>query len=574
MQQSRLRSLLSSLYGAERCDEILRDLNQIIEKYRNRILPPRANGLNERDAILITYADQVQEPGQLPLATLGAFCSAHLGGIVSGIHILPFYPWSSDDGFSVIDYQAVAPQYGTWDDVRGLGARFRLMFDAVVNHASAESAWFQGFLRDEPDYQDFFIAVQGSPDLSTVVRPRALPLLTTFSGPDGNKKLWTTFSADQIDLNYHNPRVLLQIMDLLLFYASQGAEFIRLDAIAYLWKEAGTPSINLPQTHWIVQLMRAVLDEAAPHVMLITETNVPNLENLSYFGDGRNEAQLVYNFPLPPLVLYAMQSGNARVLGEWASGLRLPAPQVTFLNFLASHDGIGLNPLRGILPDSEIEALARRIEAAGGFISTKTNANGTQSPYEMNVNYFDALNSGQLDMPESVQIDRFVSAHAILLAFQGMPALYFHSLFGSRGWPEGVKQTGKNRTVNRQKLGRAELEGELAEPGSRRAQVFGRLAQFLKVRAEHAAFSPQAAQRILRGPDGILIIVRGEAEAGKAVLCIHSVRGQDQQVQLNSSEAGLEPGKDVRDIITGRQFAGGQQLTFDLAPYETLWVTT
>ena len=307
------------------------------------------------------------------------------------------------------------------------------MFDAVINHASAEGGWFQSYLRGEPDYKDHFIEVRGDPDLSAVVRPRALPLLTKFDTPHGSKMLWTTFSADQVDLNYHNPRVLLDVLDILLFYASQGAEFIRLDAIAYLWKEVGTSCINLPQTHWVVQLLRAVLDEIAPHVMLITETNVPNLENLSYFGDGSNEAQLVYNFPLPPLVLHALQTGEAGVLSKWASGLELPSHKVTFLNFLASHDGIGLNPVRGILRESEIVALAQRVQASGGFVSNKSNANGSVSPYELNINYFDALNAAEHAEELPVQIDRFVTAHAILLAFMGVPAIYFHSLFGSRG---------------------------------------------------------------------------------------------------------------------------------------------
>src|SRR5690606_35016656 len=108
-------------------------------------------------------------------------------------------------------------------------------------------------------------------------------------------------SADQVDLNFKNPAVLLATTRALLFYVEHGAKFIRLDAIAYLWKEIGTPCIHLPQTHQVIQLMRAVLDEVAPDVRLITETNVPHPDNISYFGAGTNEAQLVYNFALPPL---------------------------------------------------------------------------------------------------------------------------------------------------------------------------------------------------------------------------------------------------------------------------------
>ena len=160
--------------------------------------------------------------------------------MVDDIHLLPFYPYSSDDGFSVIDYKQVNPALGTWDDVARVGQNFHLMFDGVINHISAQSAWFKAFLQDDPKYRDYFIVVEGEPDLSQVVRPRTLPLLTEFTTPSGAKKVWTTFSADQIDLNYANPEVLLDIIDVLLFYVAHGAELIRLDAIAYLWKEIGT----------------------------------------------------------------------------------------------------------------------------------------------------------------------------------------------------------------------------------------------------------------------------------------------------------------------------------------------
>ena len=573
MENQRIRNLLSQIYGLETGESILRDLRSIINKYRGEMPGPRGSGLNERDVILICYADQVQEPERAALTVLEEFCTSRVKDVVSGIHILPFFPWSSDDGFSVIDYRKVAPQYGDWSDVRRLGETFRLMLDAVINHASAESAWFQGYLRGEQTYDDYFIEEHGNPDLTAVVRPRALPLLTKFDTSRGSKALWTTFSADQIDLNYHNPRVLLEILDILLFYASQGAEFLRLDAIAYLWKEAGTPCINLPQTHWMVQLLRAVLDEIAPHVMLITETNVPNLENLSYFGDGSNEAQLVYNFPLPPLILHALQTGNASVLSNWASTLRLPSRNATFLNFLASHDGIGLNPVRGLLPESEIGALAQRIEANGGFVSNKSNANGTVSPYELNINYFDALNAVEQREDLPVQINRFLAAHAMLLAFMGVPAIYFHSLFGSRGWLEGVRQTGKNRSINRQKLLRLDLERELDEPHSLRAQVFHRLSHLLQIRAEQAGFSPQASQRVVESQSDVFVLLRQPAGFGQAVLCVQNVSRDRTEAQLDLSGTSLASAPVLRDLINGREVAGGKSLSLVLEPYESAWLT-
>jgi len=562
----RLLEHLTGLYGAEAAPALHARLRERLNAYRGRIPAPPVNALTERDALLITYGDQVTEPGAAPLRTLAAFCDRHLAGVVSGVHILPFYPWTSDDGFSVVDYRAVDPALGTWEDVARLRS-FRLMFDAVINHASAQSEWFKGFLAGDPRYRDFFITVEGDPDLSRVVRPRALPLLTRFQTAAGARAVWTTFSDDQVDLNYANPEVLLEIVDLLLFYAERGAAFIRLDAIAYLWKEIGTPCIHLPQTHRIIQLFRAVLDEAAPHVRLITETNVPHRDNVSYFGDGTNEAQLVYNFALPPLTLHALHTGEARVLSEWAASLSLPSNQVTFFNFLASHDGIGLNPARGLLPETEIDALVARARAHGGLVSYKHNADGTQSPYELNINYFDALSNPNGAEPLAVQIDRFMCAQAILLAVVGVPGVYFHSLFGSRGWPEGVRQTGRNRTINRQKCEREALERELADPASLRARVFSRYRELLRARAGTSAFHPHGRQQVLDCGDAVFALLRTSPDGARRVLALHNVSARPQQVRVPVEAAA--PLNQRRDLITGQSIAAA---SVTLAPYQAAWL--
>jgi glucosylglycerate phosphorylase len=481
--------------------------------------------LTQRDALLITYGDQVRETGVAPLQTLGEFLDEHAGA-VSGVHILPFYPSSSDDGFSVMDYRAVDSQVGTWDDVCRLGRRFDLMFDGVFNHVSAQSAWFEAFLRDDPTYRDWFITIDGDPDLSQVVRPRALPLLTTFQTGAGEKRVWTTFSADQVDVNAHDPDVLLALIDVLLFYVSQGARFIRLDAIAYLWKEIGTPCIHLPQTHRAIQLMRAVLDEVAPDVLLITETNVPHRDNISYFGDGSNEAQLVYNFALPPLVLHTLATGDATALTRWAATLDPPSGGVTFFNFLASHDGIGVNPVRGILSQPEIDALVARASAHGGYVSYKQNPDGSKSPYELNVSYFDALSDPAADEPEEIQIRRFLVAHAVMLAVPGMPGIYFHSLFGSRGDRAGAEASGIPRRINRQKFGRAELESELADPSSRRARVLSELSALLRQRQASAVFHPAGRCEVMSTDPRVFAIRRTSPDGTETALCLHNTSAE------------------------------------------------
>jgi glucosylglycerate phosphorylase len=565
-ERDAIRDHLIALYGPATGRATYKRLASSLARFPQR---DTVSELTSRDAILITYGDQVREPGVAPLRTLSDLCRKHLLGVVSGVHLLPFFPSSSDDGFSVMDYRAVDPALGRWDDVARLGDYFRLMFDAVINHASRQSAWCQGFLRDVARYRDYFITVEGDPDLSAVVRPRALPLVTVVQTLSGPKKVWTTFSDDQIDLNYANPDVLLEVLDILLFYVRQGAEFIRLDAIAFLWKEIGTSCLHLPQTHRVVQLMRAVLDEVAPHVRLITETNVPHRDNISYFGDGYNEAQMVYNFALPPLTLHALHTGIARALTEWASGLSLPSEQTTFFNFLASHDGIGLNPARGILSEVEIAALATGVEAHGGFISHKTDPDGSRSPYELNINYFDALNDPHAGEPLTLQVDRFMASQAILLAMRGVPGIYFHSLFGSRGWPEGVAQSGRNRTINRQKLDLAVLEADLADPRSLRAQVFGRYARLLRARAASPAFHPNGDQQVIPLGDALFALLRTAPDGSAAVLCLQNVSDRPQTARGIVESSGM--GK-LCDLLTGRKLQVGRDGAGELAPYQTLWL--
>jgi sucrose phosphorylase len=561
METRKIHELLIGLYGHGAGASVFEQLIHIIENFNARDLTSHPGGLDQRDTILIAYPDQIQQEDQPPLAALADFCRARLTGAITGIHILPFYPWTSDDGFSVVDYREVDPRYGSWQDIRQLGQNFKLMFDAVINHVSVKSLWFQLLMQGDREHRDYFILPAENDDLSQVVRPRALPLLTEFHTTQDVARVWTTFSADQVDLNYANPKLLLEILDVLLFYVSQGADFIRLDAIAYLWKEPGTTCISLPQTHAIIQLFRAVLDEVAPHVMLITETNVPHAENISYFGSGTDEAHMVYNFSLPPLVLYSFQAGEAETLSLWARSLHLPEG-ATFFNFLASHDGIGLNPLRGILLEEQIDAIVERIHLHGGLVSFKNLPDGSQLPYELNINYFDALNNPYAAEPVGTQVDRFVTAHAILLAMRGVPAIYLHSLVGSRSWREGVQATGHNRTINRKKFQKAELDALLSDPDAIPARVFRRLLHLLKIRQEHPAFHPYGSQEVINTSPEIFGLLRKSPDGDEKILCLHNV--SNHEVRLDSFESRK------LDLLENQRL--NPDAPISIQPYQTRWL--
>ncbi len=583
--EDRIRSQLVFLYGEQTAQaawtEMARRLAAFRELHpelsRDVCLPEER--LTQRDAILITYGDQFQEPGVPPLRTLHEFLRARLGGAISGVHLLPCFPYTSDDGFSVVDYCQIDSGLGTWEDIAVIAGNYRLMLDAVVNHVSRRSSWFEGFLAGREPYSDYFITGDPGTDLSMVVRPRALPLLTPVETASGLQHVWTTFSDDQIDLNYASPRLLLEMTDVLLHYVAQGAELIRLDAIAYLWKEVGTACIHLPQAHAVVKLWRAVLDSVAPGVMLITETNVPHAENISYFGQplpggSTDEAQLVYNFSLAPLVLHALQTGSAERLSQWAAGLAAPARGATFFNFIASHDGIGVLPARHILNEGEIQGLVDQALAHGGRVSYKDNPNGSRSVYELNITLYDFLNDPARPDQE-MDIQRFLAAQVILLSLAGVPGIYVHSLLGASNCQACVAATGRARSINREKHQLAALEAVLADPTSRSRQVLDRYRHLLRRRQGQAAFHPASRQQVLELHPQMFVLLRLTPEEGAGVLVLVNVSNQAQlvDVPMDSLPGELTRGKSWLDLIGGGGVAAQSgRLAVDLGPYQAMWL--
>ncbi len=596
----RIHRLLAEIYGEDAGAAAAGRLNEVMLGHASRIrepahAPPSQPGtlpLTQSDCVMITYGDQFHGSEGAPLQYLRKFMEHHLEEVVTGVHILPFSPYSSDDGFSVIDYRQVNPGFGTWDDVEAIAAEYRLMVDLVLNHCSAESEWFLRFKQGEEPYTRYFITVPPDTDVSMVVRPRAHPLLTPVETAEGTKHVWTTFSADQVDLNFADPVVLLEMVDILLGYVERGMQIVRLDAIAYLWKELGHPSLHHPKTHKVVQLFRAVLEELAPWVVIITETNVPHEENLSYFGDGTNEAHMVYNFSLPPLTLDAMLREDTRHLQRWAQALPEPSAGTTFFNFLASHDGIGLLPAQGILTEEEIDAMIAAVQERGGLISYKATPEG-EIPYEMNINYLSAVTDPAL--PEEQRARMFLASQAIMLVLAGVPGIYVHSLIGSENWKEGVAQTGHNRTINREKLDYDTVVDELLQDEGLRNHVFEGYRRMLAARIGEAAFDPASPQRIVETPHQLLCVIRGgpvedasapdgaeprpatvRSPAPGPVICLINVSGDAVEVQLDLGQAGVGDTKSFADLISGDTFYphwdGPTRISFEVDAYEVMWL--
>ncbi|AXR06407.1 sugar phosphorylase [Salinimonas sediminis] len=566
---------LQAIYADVQLDRPVGELaTQLMKTMRlhedNDIVSPQShsNYWDEEDIIMITYGDSVMDGHEKPLFTLNRFLQTYCKNTINKVHILPFFPYSSDDGFSVIDYSSVNESLGEWSDVTRLAEDYGLMFDLVVNHCSARSAWFENFIKGEGPGSDFFFTASPDDDLSQVTRPRVSPLLRETQTNDGTKYVWCTFSHDQVDFDFTNPNVVLAFMEIIRLYIDKGAKIFRLDAVAFLWKIVGTSCINLDQTHEVIRLMRTLIEHVDPGIIIITETNIPNRENLTYFGNA-NEAHAIYNFSLPPLLVNTLVTGDCRYLKSWMMSMPPAQNGTTYFNFIASHDGIGLRPAEGLLDDEEISTLVHTMQNFGGKISWRASAHGQQKPYEINITLFDAL-QGTTAGPDRWQVDRFICAHAIMLGMEGIPGVYIHSLLGTSNDYEKVANTGQNRSINRKRWDLSELEALLDSPFSQHHKVLTRMSQLIRIRKAQPAFHPNATQFTLQLGNQLFGYWRQSLDRKQSLFCIANITCEEQSVLL--TDINLIGTDHWIDLIT-REEIDGDSGYLQLKPYQTVWIS-
>ena len=526
------------------------------------------NHWDETDCLMISYGDSILQQGEKPLHTLKQFLDRYADGYINGVHILPFYPFTSDDGFSVLDYSSVNESLGDWNDIQSIAADYSLMSDLVINHCSARSPWFDNFIKDRDPGRNFFVTASPDDDLSAVVRPRTNPLLREVETVNGTQYVWCTFSHDQVDLNFRNPEVLKQFVSIIRQYLDSGVRLFRLDAVAFLWKQPGTNCLNLEQTHEIVRLLRTLIEHAQDDAIIVTETNIPNRENLAYFGNA-NEAHWVYNFSLPPLLVNSLITGDCHYLKQWMMSMPPARNGTAYFNFIASHDGIGLRPAEGLLTESEINTLVETMQTFGGRISWRTGDQAQRKPYEINIALFDAL-QGTTHGPDHWGLQRFLCAHAIMLALEGVPGIYIHSLVGTRNDYQRVENAGHNRAINRHQWQYSELQDRLADANSSEHLVFSGISELLKIRRQQSAFHPNATQFTLHLGSGLFGFWRQSIDRQQSIFCISNIT--DQVQTLNLSDINLIDNENWVDLISQLPCDGIMQ-SIAMQPYQTLWIT-
>ena len=567
---SRVSEHLSIIYPDLNTKKLASELIAEMGMGRNIQRPtPHRNHWDQGDAILITYGNTIQSSGELPLVTLSRFLDKYLKRQFTAIHILPFFPFSSDDGFSVIDYSTVNPSLGDWENIESISKKYKLMSDLVINHISSRSRWFENYKNGVKPGKDYFIEGNPSDDFSKVVRPRNSPLLTEVRTKAGIRHVWSTFSGDQIDLNFRNPNVLKEFVSIVRSYLNHGITIFRMDAVPFLWKQKGTSCTNLQPTHEIIKLFHTLIEYYFPSALIVCENNVPSNENLTYFGNA-NEAHVIYNFSLPPLLIYTLLTGRCSHLKNWMMSMPPAQSGTTYLNFIASHDGVGLRPLDGLISDDEVDKLVEKTKQSGGRVTYRKSREGSDKPYELNITLFDLLKSTFDSDEDNYSVERFLCAHSIMFALEGIPAVYIQSIFGSHNDLERLEHTQRNRSINRHIWDEFELEKELSDRQSPHARIFAELKRLLSIRKKQSAFHPNATQYTLHISDDIFAFWRQSINRDQSIFCISNVTATEKLINLR--DINLINTDEWKDLIGGRLYFNIQE-QLSLSPYQVLWIS-
>ena len=575
-QRERVQFLTGQLYrsvvGEERLKKIVDDLIGVIGASAAPVQTGPAHPADlwsQRDIALITYGDSIVDGGSKPLKVLRDFCEKWLANCVTWVHILPFFPWTSDDGFSVLDYSSVNQALGDWNDINDIATDYRLMADLVLNHCSSRSAWFDNFKQGIDPGRGYFFTKGSSFDVSRVVRPRTSDLTMPVVTWEGEQQVWCTFSHDQVDFDFSNPDVLLEFTRIIRLYLDRGIRIFRLDAVAFTWKRSGTTCINLPEAHDLVRLLRSLIEWVQPDAIIITETNVPNIENLAYFGQ-RDEAHCIYNFALPPLLIHTLVEADSSRITRWLMSMPPAILGTTYFNFLASHDGIGLRPVEGLLSEGELDSMIDRLQENGALLSWREHADGTRTVYEVNVSLFDAFK--HIGEAVDLTLERMILAHAILLGLEGVPAIYLHSFLATNNDLSRVENTGHNRAINRHQWALDELTGLLNDAKSQHARCLQAIKQLIDTRQGQPAFHPNATQFTLNCGRSIFGFWRQSPDRAQSIFCLYNVT--PTSTTIAAASLNLVGSDSWRDLISGEIVdLFSENPTIELAPYQAVWLT-
>ena len=565
--QKTIRSKLDNIYkiflSKKDIDYFENEIVQIIKQF-NKKNPKKKKSISEKTTLVICYGDSVYSEKNKSIRVFKNFFQKKLKNYFNTIHFLPFYPSSSDSGFAVKDHYKIDSKLGNWFDIKSFSKKSDIMADMVINHSSARGLWFKNFLKAKRPGKDYFLTVDSKFNTSKVVRPRDHKLLKKIDIFNKTDYLWRTFSPDQLDLNFKNPAVLLRFIKIMINLINHGVTIFRLDAIAYLWKESGTKCINLNKTHEIIKLLRVISGLLNTQTLIVTETNLPEKENLSYFGKN-DEANWIYNFSLPPLLIHAFLFENNSYLYNWSKKLPKSKNGNCYLNFIASHDGIGMRPTEGLLSSKALKDFLYRLKKNGSKFSYRKIQNKSKKIYEANITVFDALKKTNYDNGK-FSFERYISAHSIMIAFEGVPAVYFNSIFGASNDEAKFVITGNNRDVNRYKWNLKNISNKLNNKDSKEYYFYKKISNLLSIKKKQKAFHPNASRENINLGPKIFCFKRESINKKQTIICITNLSSKIQYLKL--SKKFLK----YKDLLGSKIF-----FTIDkkikLDPCQTIWLS-
>ena len=559
-----VNAIYSYILTSSEIEKLSNNITKIIKVNYSKKNP----SINEKDILLITYADSIKSKKKRPLVILNNFLKNFIKGSINIVHILPYYPSSSDGGFAVTDFFKVDSKYGNWSDLKKISKSYKIMSDIVLNHASSKSIWFKNFLNGKGKGKDYFLCFDKNINTKNVTRARSHKLIQKFNTIIGKKYVWCTFSKDQVDFDFKNPDVLIVFIKLILFLQNKGIDFFRFDAVAFIWKRLDTSCINLDQTHAIVRLFRTILSFSNKGSKIITETNLPFHENLSYFGNS-DEAHIIYNFSLAPLIINTLIKGNSAAFRRWSMSMPPAKDKNCYLNFLATHDGIGIRPLEGILRDSDLKILLKTLKKFGSKFTYRNAKNNKKVVYEANISLFDCF-SGTVKGKDDYAYKRFYNAHAIMLSFEGLPGLYIHSLFGTKNNFDLFKKTRLNRSINRSSYYYNYLEKILNNNDSHVYKIFKSILNLIDIRKKQIAFHPNATQYTLNLGNNFFGIWSQSIDKKQSIFGIYNVTNINQKLNIN--KLNILSLENWIDLISLKKLEA-KTTVVNFTPYQFMWIT-
>ena len=562
--RSRLNNIYKVILSKKDIDYFENEIVEIIKNF-NKKNPKKKKDISEKTTLVICYGDSVYSKKNKSIRVFQSFFQKKLKDYFNTIHFLPFYPSSSDSGFAVKDHYKVENKLGNWSDIKNVSKSSDVMADMVINHSSARGLWFKNFLKKKEPGKDYFLTVNSKFNSSKVVRPRDHKLLKKIKIFKKTDYLWRTFSPDQIDLNFKNPSVLIQFIKIMIHLINNGVTIFRLDAVAYLWKKNGSKCINLKQTHEIIKLLRNIINLLNVQTTIITETNLPEKENLSYFGKN-DEANWIYNFSLPPLLIHAFLFENSSYLNKWSKNLPNTKNENCYLNFIASHDGIGMRPTEGLLNEKTLNNFLKRLKKNGSKFSYRKVQNKTKKVYEANITVFDALKKSDYDQKGEFYLERYISAHAIMISFEGIPAIYFNSIFGTSNDETKFIISGNNRDVNRYRWNLKNISNKLRNPKTKQSIFYNSICKLLNIRRKQKAFHPNAKRINMNFGSKVFGFKRISRDKKQTITCVTNLSSVTQKIKIKKNN------QKIRNLMGSKIQIKNNQFVF-LKPFETLWIS-